>query len=102
MIIQQRQGTDLWWYEYTGELDSIAVSVFIDIFFESDNSKQIQITIWWWDEQACLQWIADKILRAVDCNYETDIHSDITKYGHMGGRQLHVQTEPKHNSYLIS
>ena len=39
-------------------IDSIAGSVFIFIFVELDkhwqNQKQIQITIWWWDEQACL------------------------------------------------
>ena len=31
------------------ELDSIAVSVFVFL-----NQKQIQMTIWWWDELACL------------------------------------------------
>ena len=36
--------------------DSIAVSLFVDIFVDFDklNQKQIQITIWLWDEQACL------------------------------------------------
>ena len=34
-------------------LDSIAVSV-LSLFFLILNQKQIQKTIWWWDELACL------------------------------------------------
>ena len=34
-------------------IDSIAVSV-LSLFFLILNQKQIQITIWWWDELACL------------------------------------------------
>ena len=44
-----------------GKLDSIVVSVFVVILFEFDkywkilNQKQIQITIWQWDELKLLQ-----------------------------------------------
>ena len=33
-------------------LDSVAVSVFVAILVEFDSEK-IQISIWWWNEQAC-------------------------------------------------
>ena len=36
-------------------LDCIVVSLFVDIFVKIYKySEKIQITIWWWDEQACL------------------------------------------------
>ena len=35
-------------------LDSISVSLFVD-WLSWSKQKQIQITIWWWDEQACLE-----------------------------------------------
>ena len=40
------------WLKYF--LGSLARSKYLLIFSFSLNQKQIQITIWWWDEQACL------------------------------------------------
>ena len=39
-------------------LDSISASLFVD-WLSLSNQKQIQITIWWWDEQACLELTID-------------------------------------------
>ena len=42
--------------EHKAIIDSISVSVFVefDKYFKKIHQKEIQITIWWWDEQTCL------------------------------------------------
>ena len=50
-----------WSLHHLISVDSSTVSVFVDTLGEFDkywhvsqNQKEIQITIWWWDQQACL------------------------------------------------
>ena len=42
-------------------LDSIAISLLVDILLSLTNQKQIQIIIWGWDQQACLSPKIDKV-----------------------------------------
>ena len=46
--------------QWVPELDSIAVSVFVVILVDFGKyQNQIQIIIWWWDQQACTTWVLE-------------------------------------------
>ena len=46
--------------QWVPELNSIAVSVFVVILVDFGKyQNQIQIIIWWWDQQACITWVLE-------------------------------------------